>query len=108
MNYIHSPFADVLGKLKAGAADIRNEIEGVNTILIGLAAQNPNACVFEGDLFRATVSFSMKKVVDYKLLVEILATRLGYDAAGIAGLLEEHTQRAEGVPVVRCTARKGA
>ncbi len=106
-NYLKTPMADVLGGLLADAADTKTEVEAAKAQLIGMAAQDPNICVFEGDLFRATVTFANKRVVDYKAAIRELQARYEISQSTIDGVLRDCTQIAEGVPTVRCTARKG-
>jgi hypothetical protein len=106
MNYVKTPIVDVLGGLLADIADCKTEAEGAKAVLIGMAAQNPNICAFEGDLFRATVTFANKRVVDYKAILKSLVEH-GVDESIIRMLIEQNTSIAEGVPTVRCTARKG-
>jgi hypothetical protein len=108
MNFIKTPIVDVLGGLLADKADIGEEIDSAKAYLIGQAAQSPNVCAFEGELFRATVTFGIKRVVDYKAILAELVADGTVDSAVIVGLTEKYTQVAEGVPTVRCTARKGA
>ena len=107
MNYVKTPIADILGGLLADIADAKIEADAVKANLIGMAAQDPNVCAFEGNLFRATVTFGVKKVVDYKAILKSLAEDNHVLATVIAALVEQHTSIAEGVPTVRCTARKG-
>ena len=100
--------ADVLGGLLADKANIGEEIDSAKAYLIGEAAQNPNVCAFEGEMFRATVSFGSKKVVDYKAILEEIVCRGAITQDAMDMLLQAYTQVAEGVPTVRCTARKAA
>jgi hypothetical protein len=106
MNYVKTPIVDILGGLLADVADAKTEADAVKANLIGMAAQNPNVCAFEGDLFRATVTFANKRVVDYKAILADLESH-GVAPDLIAALVKVHTSVAEGVPTVRCTARKG-
>jgi hypothetical protein len=97
----------VLGGLLADAADIKTEAEAAKAVLIGMAAQDLNICAFEGDLFRATVTFADKRKVNYKAILAALV-RDGFASQNlIDSLIEQNTETAEGVPTVRCTSRKG-
>jgi hypothetical protein len=109
MNYVKTPIADILGGLLADIADAKIEADAVKANLIGMAAQDPNVCAFEGNLFRATVTFGVKKVVDYKAIIAALVPADAPAAAhaALAELVKQHTSIAEGVPTVRCSARKG-
>ncbi len=107
MNFIKTPIVDVLGGLLADKADIGEEIDSAKAYLIGQAAQSPNVCAFEGELFRATVTFGIKRVVDYKAVLQSLVEQ-GVAQDLVDALVKMHTSVAEGVPTVRCTARKGA
>jgi hypothetical protein len=107
MHYVKTPIVDVLGGLLADAADIKNDVESAKAQLIGKAAQDPSICVFEGDMFRATVPFANKRKVDYKAILADLVRDGFANQDLIDSLVEQHTEIAEGVPTVRCTARKG-
>jgi len=99
--------ADVLGGLLADKANVVAEIDAVKANLIGIAA-NGGSRVVEGEMFRATVSFGSKKVVDYKAILEEIVCRGAITQDAMDMLLQAYTQVAEGVPTVRCTARKAA
>ena len=107
MNYVKTPIVDVLGGLLADKANLGEEIDAAKAVLIGQDAQFPEDCAFEGEMFRATVTFGNKKVVDYKAVIAELASLLDMGTAQVNAIIERHTERAEGVPTVRCTARKG-
>lgn len=98
-----SLLADTLGTLLASKANITEQADAVKADLIDLSAQR-NERVFEGELFRATVSFGTKTVVDYKAVLQALSYHVQQRV--IDELVKEHTRTAEGVPTVRCTARK--
>jgi len=106
MNYVKTPIVDVLGGLLADKANLGEEIDAAKAVLIGQAAQFPEVCAFEGEMFRATVTFGNKKVVDYKGVLAALAAH-GVAQDLIDTLVTMNTSIAEGVPTVRCTARKG-
>ena len=105
-NTYKTPLADVLGGLLADKADAAAEADTVKAVLIGIAAQD-GFKAFEGDLFRATVSFGTKRVVDYKAVLAALAEQ-GVAQDLIDALVTMNTSIAEGVPTVKCSARKGA
>jgi hypothetical protein len=107
MNFIKTPIVDVLGGLLADKANIGEEIDSAKAYLIGEAAQNPNVCAFEGEMFRATVTFGTKRVVDYKAVLAALVACERVTQDEVDRLLANNTSVAEGVPTVRCTARKG-
>jgi hypothetical protein len=107
MNYVKTPIVDVLGGLLADKANIGEEIDAAKAVLIGQAAQFPEVCAFEGEMFRATVTFGIKKVVDYKAILQEIVARGAITQDTLDNLLHSYTSVAEGVPTVRCTARKG-
>lgn len=96
---------DSLGFIKAYQANLENEEESIKVGLIDLALSTGST--FEGDLFRATVSFGPKVVVNYKSAIEDIATAFNLDPDRVRAILKRHTLRAEGVPQVRVTARRG-
>lgn len=104
---VKTPIADVLGGLKADAANIKEEISAAQAQLIGLAAQDGDK-VFEGEMFRAVISFGSKRVTDYKGAIRELQARYGISQDVIDGILIDNTEIAEGVPSVRVTARKAS
>jgi len=107
MNYVKTPLVDVLGGLLADKANLGEEIDAAKAVLIGQAAQFPEVCAFEGEMFRATVTFGNKRVVDYKAILASLINNGIVARDVIESLVDKHTGFAEGVPTVRCTARKG-
>jgi len=104
---VKTPIADVLGGLLADKADIGTEIEATKAVLIGIAA-NGGSRTLEGELFRTTVSFGSKRVVDYKAILAVLLRDGFVNQDLLDHLLASHTQVAEGVPTVKCSARKAA
>lgn len=99
--------ADQLGLLKARASDVAEAERQVKVDLISMAAQVPgNPVAFEGQQFRATVSFATKTVTDYRAIIDALIEQHGVSAALVAELHAKFTQTAEGVPTVRVAARK--
>jgi hypothetical protein len=105
-NTIKTHIVDTLGGLLADKANIGEEIDAAKAYLIGVAAQD-GVKAFEGEMFRATVTFGAKRVVDYKAILNVLVLNYGIDRDVMARLIEANTETAEGVPTVRCTARKG-
>jgi len=106
-NTYKTPLVDVLGGLLADKADAAAEADTVKAVLIGMAAQD-GFKAFEGDLFRATVSFGNKKVVNYKGILESLVTAGFVTQAVMDDRIAAFTEIAEGVPTVKCSARKAA
>lgn len=102
---VKTPIADVLGGLKADAANIKEEINYAQATLIGLAAKDGER-VFEGEMFRATVSFGTKRVVDYKAVFALLVKKEFISQSFLDRVIEDNTKVADGVPSVRVTARK--
>ena len=106
MNYVKTPIVDVLGGLLADKADVSNEVKSAQALLIGMATQNPDVVVFEGDLFRATVSTAIRTDSDKDAVIAYLALKAGFSEDALARLMEKH-QSTKMVTTVRCTARKG-
>lgn len=107
MSVKFSRVVDVLGGLLADIADVKVEAEAAKAVLIGMAAQDSTCRAFEGDMFRAVVSFGDKRVTDYKAIFAVLVRDGFINQDLLDHLLKTHTSVAEGVPSVRCTARKG-
>lgn len=102
-----SKFCDVLGSIKAEISLLKQDEEKAKVELISIAANHPaNVCALEGDLFRATVSFTNKTVTDYRGAFEELVAKHGMSAEFIERLLKKHTKTAEGVPSIRVSALK--
>lgn len=99
--------ADQLGNLKARTADCKEAEEVVKAQLIEMASVvwGPSIA-FEGVNFRVTVTFADKKVTDYRAVIDALVSQYKIPSDLIAGLIAMNTAVAEGVPTVRCTARK--
>lgn len=107
MSVKFSPVVDVLGGLLADIAESKIEAEAAKAVLIGMSAQDPANRAFEGDLFRATVTFGKKTVVDYKAILAVLVRDGFINQQFLDHMLQQHTSVAEGLPSVRVTARKG-
>jgi hypothetical protein len=105
-NTIKTPIVDTLGGLLADKANIGEEIDAAKAYLIGVAAQD-GVKAFEGEMFRATVTFGAKRVVDYKAILRHLVDKSFLDDETMRYIIEQNTSIAEGLPTVRCTARKG-
>jgi len=84
---------DELGRLLAEKAELDTRIKMLKDNLATLGAG-----VYEGKLFRASVSVSERTTVDYKAIVE----KLGASSQMIRG-----NSRVSETVTVRCTARKG-
>jgi hypothetical protein len=106
-NTIKTPIVDTLGGLLADKANIGEEVDAAKAYLIGVAAQDGTKA-FEGEMFRATVTFGTKRVVDYKAVLKELVDDYGVKREDLEEILLRRTEVAEGVPSVRCTARKAA
>jgi len=99
---------DQLGEAKAEIAVITKRADALKADIIDAAASQPaNPVAYEGLLFRGTVSFGAKTVVDYSAVIDTMVAEFGLDTGAVAHILAKHTERAEGVPTVRVTARKG-
>jgi hypothetical protein len=96
---------DRLGELKAEVSDLNAIVEGCKAVLIE-AAHAPSEA-FEGNLFRAVVSFGSKRVVDYKAILDELVEGRYIDQVSLQRIMSKHIEVAEGVPSVRVSARKG-
>lgn len=105
MTVIKSPLADRLGVLSAQKSEIVAQADDVKAEIIALTAER-SINVVEGELFRATVSYVDRNVVDYKNVIEslIIANRISREE--MADLIRINTKTAEGEPRVRCAARK--
>ena len=98
---------DTLGAVKAVIAEQKTVEEGLKADLIGAAAES-GLGAFEGALYRATVSFTNRKTVDKDAVIADLAELAGLTPKKLAALVDKHTKLAEGLPMVRVSARKGA
>lgn len=85
---------DTLGQLKAQIADLKKQESMIKTALI-----DGGQFEYEGALFRATVSDSVRKVVDWKTV----ALRLNPSRQLLAANTTSKT-----ITTVRCTARVAA
>lgn len=103
---INTPLADTLGHMLAEAANMKDAVADIKAELINLADSGKKTTAFEGELFRATVTFGYKTVS--KLNVEKLAGELGLSPDRLQAMIDGCTDRevAEGVPTVKCSARK--
>jgi hypothetical protein len=97
---------DRLGNLKAQQADLANEADMYKADLIEFAADSGEKA-FEGQKFRASVSFADKRKTDWPAVVDALKAIAGLDPALVDSIVEHHTEIAEDVPCVRVSARKG-
>jgi hypothetical protein len=100
--------ADHLGYLKAKISDYTAVADSIKARLIETAAEPIYGTrAFEGEAFRAVVSFDNKANTNWKGIFADLIE--GADPAlreRISTLIVKHTQVAEGVPCVRVYARK--
>jgi hypothetical protein len=96
---------DNLGALKSQQADLTTKADGLKAEIIA-AAVGANVASFDGQLFRATVTFANKTVVDYKAVIEALVTLGEFPHEIVDQIIATHTKVAEGVPTVRVSARK--
>jgi hypothetical protein len=97
---------DKLGEIKADLAILKGVEEDCKVSLINEAHAPSEA--FEGNLFRAVVSFGSKRVVDYKAILDELVEGRYIDQVSLQRIMSKHIEVAEGVPSVRVSARKGA
>jgi len=97
---------DALGAVKAQIAALKDDEEGYKSALVIAAADLPGTTAsFEGVLYRATVSFAARKVVDKDAVIAALATQLALEETELKALLAKHTESAVS-PTVRVSARK--
>lgn len=94
---------DRLGEVNARIAELRVDADDHKAVLIELAAEGPVRS-FEGDKYKATVSFVDRTVVDHKRLVELLE-KAGVDHDLIAKALKKASKVVTGLPVVRVSDR---
>lgn len=97
---------DALGLALAQKAEMGAHCDALKADLIGFASSLQRKA-FEGDLFRATVTFADKVKTDWRAVVAEIAALSNLPADVQEEIIARHTERAEGVPTVRCTARKG-
>lgn len=100
-----APYVDSLGNIKAEIASLNDQADNFKSILIQAAAESGKSA-FEGQKFRATVSFSSKRVVNYREVINSLVALYGIDEDVLASVISNNTEVAEGVPCVRVVARK--
>jgi coenzyme F420-reducing hydrogenase beta subunit len=105
MNLIQT--VDALGRLKADIANLKAQEETLKADLISAAVCVGTATV-DGALFRSTVSFTDKRVVDYKAILATLVDLGLVKKLAMESMIAKNTKVAEGVPCVRLTARKAA
>lgn len=97
---------DRLGEIKAEIADLTSSAEECKSIIISACVAGTQDAI-EGKLFRATVSWQDKTVVDYKAIVARLAAQCAMPATELAKLIKANSKTAESFPVVRVSTRKG-
>lgn len=98
---------DALGLCKAQIAEMKGHEENLKADLIAAAAQEAGKAVaFEGENFRATVSFTTKRTIAWSAVVDQLAEEFNIPAARVAAVMAKHAETADGVPAVRVVARK--
>lgn len=100
--------ADQLGQLKARISDLDDIAETIKSRLIETASEPVfGTRAFEGQLFRAVVSFEDKTNTNWSALIKDLFNNADAKLrAQISALIIKHTKTAESVPVVRTYARK--
>lgn len=97
---------DALGRALAQKAEISGHVDALKADLVVFSSTMQQKA-FEGELFRATVSFADKVKTDWRAVVAEIAELASLPADVQEEIIARHTERAEGVPTVRCTARKG-
>jgi hypothetical protein len=97
-----------LGRVKAEMSTLKTTEESLKACLIVHAGEDVRNEVIEGPLFRATVSFVDKNVVDYKAILTGLVDLGIVKQAAMDSMVKRNTKTALGVPCVRVTARKAA
>lgn len=97
---------DQLGMKLALAANIKAEVQALKDELVAQADTSKKTTAFDGEMFRATVTFGSKKTTDYRAILEELVCRGAVSQDTIDNLLISYTAVAEGVPTVKCGARK--
>jgi hypothetical protein len=96
---------DQLGSVKAQIAGLKSVEDNLKSEIISMAAEGA-ATAFDGVLYRATVSFSSKRVTRWEDLTTFLAEQAGLTNDDLAKLKAKFTDTADGFPVVRVSARK--
>lgn len=97
---------DRLGAVKAVISSLKDEEAAFKATLIGVAAHGTERS-FEGAQYRATVSFTDKTVTDWEEVMHRLFVA-GVDPVTLMKARNASTRTAEGVPVVRVSARKAS
>ena len=97
-----------LGRVKADIGAMTAEEQSLKAMLIHAAAQDVRDAVVEGPLFRSTVSFTDRKVVNWQGALEAICEEYGVSGRELATVVARYTNKVEGLPCVRVTARKAA
>jgi hypothetical protein len=103
-----STIIDDLGAIKASIATLKTDETRLKDRVVAMAQRTRDGASWarEGDLFRASVSWSDKVSTDWKAVAEELAQRFDVPPADLARVLKKHTSRLEDVATVRLSARK--
>ena len=78
---------DILGQLKADAADIKAEMDSAKEVLIAREGE----CKLEGELFRAALSHTLTSRVKWEAVARTLASKSGMTEKAFNALLALHT-----------------
>lgn len=81
---------DRFGRLKAEAADLASEMEDIKTVLIDREGESK----LEGELFRLSISHSLRSTVDWKSVTVALAKKAGMTEAQLDALIALNTSNA--------------
>jgi pyruvate-formate lyase-activating enzyme len=100
---------DELGTIKASLAALKTDETRLKDRVVAMATRGTAGTETwsrEGDLFRASVSWSDKVTTDWKAVAEDLAQRFDIPQADLARILKKHTSTLPDVVTVRVSARK--
>lgn len=95
---------DQLGAVKASMDNEKKQVQALQADLIELAAYGP-ARSFDGEKYKAVVSFADKPHTDYRALLEALVLNGLVTREVLAVYLKTYTEVAPSVPSVRTYAR---
>lgn len=90
---------DRYGRLKAEAADLDGQMKDIKSELIARGIERD-----EGELFRITISESLRETTDWKAVALALAKRAAIGEKAFDNLVAKNTNVAE-VVTLRCSAR---
>lgn len=91
---------DRFGRLKAEAADLATELDGLKEVLIEREGESK----LEGELFRLSLAHSLRTTTDWKAVAAALAVKAGIKDKDLDALIAQNTNCTD-MWVARCNAR---